>query len=200
MEAYLKILSEMRPISGFEKYLVHPDGFIFSQKTNRILSQHKINSGYMISYLWCNNKHTGMLIHRAVALNFVPNPSNKPQVNHIDANKLNNHVSNLEWSTASENSLHSFKVGDSTVRRQKASERMREMGFRNAKVNGDRLREFAKQTSKPVQMLDLEGNFLREFPSIKEATRVMKANNIARVIAGKFKQAGGYKWRQKPES
>ena len=59
--------------------------------------------GYLGVALLKNNKHYHKLIHRLVAQAFIPNPDNKPQVNHIDENKANNHVSNLEWTTAKEN-------------------------------------------------------------------------------------------------
>ena len=65
------------------------------------------NSGYAVIKL--NKKH--FLIHRLAAIAFIPNPENKQYVNHIDGNKLNNSISNLEWVTMSENRLHALRTG-----------------------------------------------------------------------------------------
>ena len=61
--------------------------------------------------LWKENKGTSYYIHRLVAEAFIPNPEGKPEVNHIDGNRQNNHISNLEWVTSGENSLHASKTG-----------------------------------------------------------------------------------------
>jgi hypothetical protein len=70
-----------------------------------------LSSKYFAIGIWVNGKLKMQNIHRLVALAFLPNPDNKPQVNHKDGNKLNNQVGNLEWSTASENTQHAWDNG-----------------------------------------------------------------------------------------
>jgi hypothetical protein len=70
-----------------------------------------ISKGYIRYYLSINAITKPFSAHRLVALAFIHNPENKPQVNHIDGNKLNNRVDNLEWVTSSENQNHALKTG-----------------------------------------------------------------------------------------
>ena len=69
------------------------------------------NNGYYHVRLWAHNKSRLFNIHRLLGIHFIPNPQNKPQVNHKDGNKLNNSLDNLEWVTHKENAIHAYKNG-----------------------------------------------------------------------------------------
>lgn len=77
----------------------------------RQLKPHINSSGYYRVPIKINGQRKEHFIHRLVALLFVPNPLNKPYVNHKDGNKLNNHANNLEWCTPNENNIHAFRNG-----------------------------------------------------------------------------------------
>ena len=68
-------------------------------------------NGYKIVWITIDGKQKILLAHRIVAKTYLPNPENKPQVNHIDGNKLNNRLNNLEWCTDSDNKKHAYKTG-----------------------------------------------------------------------------------------
>lgn len=76
--------------------------------TNFYLKPFSNNKGYLLVHLTINGKRSNQLIHRLVAKAFIPNPDNLPQVNHIDGNKSNNRVNNLEWCTDSYNQNHAI--------------------------------------------------------------------------------------------
>jgi hypothetical protein len=80
-------------------------------KSDKILKKTLDNKGYQNITIHKNFKKSIFKVHRLVAEAFIPNPYNKPQVNHIDGNKTNNLVTNLEWCTNSENQIHSYKNG-----------------------------------------------------------------------------------------
>ena len=105
-----------KDIRGYEGlYSINNYGVIMS-KTGRIKKTSISNSGYHMVMLFKNCKHDNRYIHRLVAESFIPNPDNKPQVNHVDEYKSNNHVSNLEWMTAKENVNHGTRTQRSSKR------------------------------------------------------------------------------------
>lgn len=105
------------PVVGYEDlYMVSNYGRIYSipndNKVGGILKHHvDKKSGYHFIILSKNHKKFNTSVHRLVAIAFIPNPDNKPTVNHIDGNKDNNNVDNLEWATYKEQLMHSFRIG-----------------------------------------------------------------------------------------
>lgn len=109
----MNLPKEAREIFPGKGYYATPDGRIFSSRYRkgheiREMTYHTSNSGYLYCNLILRNSNTPTLqyVHRLVAIAFIPNPQNKEQVNHIDLDKTNNSVQNLEWVTQSENCCH----------------------------------------------------------------------------------------------
>lgn len=101
-----------KDIEGFNgAYMISNFGNIKSLLSNKIIRQQKINSGYLIAHLRFNGNRKAITTHRLVAKAFIQNLENKPQVNHLDGNKENNHINNLEWCTQSENIKHAYDSG-----------------------------------------------------------------------------------------
>lgn len=115
-----------------------------------------------------------MSIHRLVAKAFIPNPYKLPQVNHIDGDKTNNKVSNLEWCTASYNVRHAFAHN---LRKNKK-------GIEN-------------KLSKAIKQFDKDGNLIKTYGSIREAERItgIKNQSIIQNLKGTHKSAGGFIWK-----
>ena len=131
--------------------------------------------GYLFVQLSINKKILRRYIHRLVAEAFIPNPENKKTVNHKDGNKKNNCVENLEWCTYLENNTHAYeKLGKSQKN---------------------------KKGSIAVVQYDLKGNFIKEYPSIREAQRqtgIIAIDKVSKGIQNRS-QAGGYKWKYKED-
>ena len=109
---------KFKEIKNFPKYYISKCGKVYSSKSKKVLSINLNSVGYKIIILY-NKRLKNISIHRLVAETFIPNPNNKPCVNHIDGNKLNNHISNLEWCTYSENNKHAIKLGLNSIRANK---------------------------------------------------------------------------------
>jgi hypothetical protein len=156
-------------IVGFEGfYQISDEGEVKSLRNNLILKTSDDNKGYPAIRLSINGKLTRKRLHRIVAEHFIPNPAKKPEVNHIDGDKHNNNINNLEWVTHLENIRHAHVTGLTT-----------------------------NMASKAIQMLDKDGTLIREFYSLHEAERDTGAepSNIVKVCKGKRKTTNGYYWR-----
>ncbi len=101
---------EYRPIINCESYFISNFGHVWSGKSGRRLGMRPTNRGYLNTGITVNGKTKMMSAHRLVATAFIPNPDNKPQVNHKDKDKQNNNVSNLEWVTDQENKDHARMI------------------------------------------------------------------------------------------
>lgn len=98
-------------VQGFENYTVFENGVVINTVTNKRISVSVMKVGYPSVRLWNKGKTKLFTMHRLLAIHFIPNPENKREVNHIDGNKLNYQLSNLEWATPSENMKHCYRAG-----------------------------------------------------------------------------------------
>lgn len=98
-------------INEYKDYLIHRDGRIYTTKMNHFMT-FQVNNGYQ-TVLFGDKR---ILVHQLVAKQFLPMIENKSQVNHIDGDKLNNHVDNLAWVDNSENQFHAFETGLKSTR------------------------------------------------------------------------------------
>lgn len=111
-------MSRLSKIEGYDLYFVSEDGRVYSDKYRgrRELSQRRNRSGYLYVNLCKNGKYKSVSVHRLVANAFLTKVPKKEQINHIDGNKANNNVSNLEWIDGAGNIQHAFRTGLNVAR------------------------------------------------------------------------------------
>jgi hypothetical protein len=111
-EIYNLDKSEFVQISGFPSYFINKKGLVLNiDNSNLVNWAYSKANKCMTVRLWINNTTKLFYIYRLIAIHFIPNPENKPQVNHIDGNRMNLDINNLEWVTGSENMKHAYKNG-----------------------------------------------------------------------------------------
>lgn len=171
-------------ISEFPEYKINIHGELFSRykyKTSIVTDtwrpvQPVLDTGigyYLVTMVNAKTKvRKNQFIHRLIAKAFIPNPESKPQVNHIDGNKQNNSISNLEWATSKENSQHAVDTGLTTF----------------------------DHCIKAVNQVCLDtGLVVNSFSSMKEAFDItgIQHQNISKVCRGIRRHAGGFFWEYK---
>lgn len=162
-------------IKSLSRKIVRKNGQIAIVK-EKILKSKKDRYGYFFIVLSNNNIRKTILVHRLVAAAFIPNPENKPCIDHIDGNRTNNHADNLRWVTAKENS-NNYNAPNT---------------YKGKKIN---------KGGKAVLQYDLEGNFIKEWVTTMEIQRQLNyhRSNISNCCNGLVKTAYNYIWRYKNE-
>lgn len=152
-------------------YSISDKGEVRKDANNYIMKL-QIQQGYKHVTLQINKKAKRFRVHRLVAEAFIPNPENKPYVNHIDGNRQNNLVENLEWVTPAENTQHAVSSGLMLPTRERS-----------------------------VVQFDLDGNKIAEFPSLREAARQTNSSDEKICVCCQLQreQHNGFQWRYKNE-
>lgn len=166
--------------------MVSDTGLIFSLVSNKILKPNYMKNGYLSVELFeKHGKSKRCLIHRLVAETFIPNPDNKPCVNHKDENKHNNAVNNLEWCTV----LYNVNYGNAQVR--KAQNRTITEKIKSAAKNNGLSRRI------PVVQYTKDGIYIKTFNCAMDVERTLNINHshIIENCKNKRKSAGGYRWQ-----
>ena len=149
--------STLGAIKSFVKY---EEGIILKQSRNK--------KGYMEVSMYKDGKHSTKRVHRLIAETFLKDFYNKPQVNHIDGDKTNNAIANLEMVTNSENQIHAYKNNLETPR-----------------------------FKRKVSQYDINGNYIETFEYARNAKKKLgiDESSIIKCCRGKRKTVGGYIWK-----
>lgn len=155
-------MENWKPMPGYERYICSDLGRIQNTKTGKILKQSPNTHGYSRVSIPIKDKPNPQIVfpHRVIAELFVPNPDNKPLVNHKDGDKTNPKASNLEWTTHAENTKHAIE------------NKLYDPKALSLKANAASL----LTNSKPVKII-AEDNTVRIFNSISDCARELNVRN-----------------------
>lgn len=131
-------------------YIIYDDGRIYSKTRKKFMTYKIMKDGYVRMEMYKDKKPKMFNVHRMVAEIFIPNPDNKPFVNHKDGNKQNNCVDNLEWVTQKENIEHAYKTGLAKYQEKNTG-----------------------PLCKKINQYDINMNLIKKWPSISEIYRTL---------------------------
>jgi hypothetical protein len=186
---------EWKPIDGFEGiYSISNRGDVFSHRRGIVLKAATVSTGYLGVCLYHGDKRLKTSIHRLVAKAFIPNPEHKPTVNHINEDKTDNRVENLEWATYYEQNHHGTR-SQRVIENTDYKKRSANMDYKAIASKHDYENMNVKQM-KPVAQIDEHGTVIAVYKSISFAGRStnISAKGIWRCTKGIRKRCGGFKW------
>lgn len=196
-----------KPVCGFEeKYYISSKGYLKNIQTDKILKMTNKYGDYFSVVLYLNEKRKSTRIHRLVAEAFIPNPDNKPQVNHIDGNKQNNCVENLEWVTAKQNLEHAYNNNLSNkFFLKELNEKRIKSGYYGTQehLKNRKNKKCSPRKQYKIYQYSTNMEFIAKYNSSKEASKHtgVCSRNILHCINHKEgrTQAGGFKWIKESE-
>ena len=149
------------------------NGNIFNTNTGKKIKQSITSGGYAKICIYVNGVRSFHYAHRFIAECVVDNPLGKPEVNHIDGDKLNNHPENLEWVTSSENQLHAHRTGLQVATRL--------IGDMNGRYKGE------------IKYMPESGGEVKIIRSLTECKDIgFHASSVHKVISGNLKKHKGF--------
>lgn len=177
-------VSNLGRIKSLPKYRKAYNGGYITKE--RMLNGYPNSTGYLRVFLKKNGREKKFFIHRLVAECFIENKDNKPEVNHIDSDFLNNNVNNLEWVNHQENMQHAWKSG-----------RLNHIVDVGKKYGKRTIKYAIEKRYRKVCMLDNNGNVIKEYNTMTEAWKEnnLDSGGLTRCCQGKQSTCGGYKWK-----
>lgn len=177
-------ISNFGKVKALEKQIWNGKAYLHFPEKIRILNCDK--DGYLNVTLYKRGKSKTFKVHRLVAEAFIPNPKNKPTVNHKDGDKTNNYVTNLEWATNQENIQHAYRTN-----------LMSQSGENNAMYG--RLGADNPNSIPIIQLNKYTNQKIKEYDSMASAGRELGVNvsKICECCKGRRLSAYGYKWEYK---
>jgi len=228
---------KVRPIPGLPGYCASRCGKIYSKKSNKFLKLQNHRGGYVTVSLSIEGKESQKKVHILVAKTYLANPNHLPKVNHINGNKHDNRVENLEWITSKGNTIHAyenglinshvrpicqFTFGNDFVAEYESIVKASKIMAIDSKAIGNACRQKGRRSAggfiwiyaenkndgvprskheKPIDQYTLEGEFIKRFPSMRDAAEEVNINpaNISGAcsshLTNKIKTCRGYIWK-----
>lgn len=176
----------------FNNYSVTDCGVVTNDLTGKVLKHKETRSGYHRVTLCDNGIHRTVSVHRLVALAFVPNPLNKPTVNHLNEDKSDNRSCNLEWATNYEQNTHGTRIARA---RENTDYKARRIDYSEVARKHD-YDKMARMFSVKVVQIGFNGDIVNEYPSIASAAREtgFSAGGICSCCKNRRKSCKGYRW------